>query len=247
MPRYVRDPQLRDFQAKLRQEAKRIGQLAQGLGYVVYAIRDPTRMDERRHHEQGPPIYVGQSKQIAVRANDHLRDGGEGYASSRCKAGLLKRIMKQWRVPKFEILDSAPTHVTSLIAETVWARRFVWLGYELANKWPEHRTKEPPRGLLSVPEKRLWNLTVAEAIEDEVALHLECRACTIRKAVDLLHLRPETPLRSLRSLKLTCAVCGHSLLRIRRPNPVAWRWDTYQPKRMISSSGRDNEVRNVAD
>lgn len=234
MRRYVRDPQLRDFQARVRQEVKRIGELADGLGYVVYAIRDPTQIDKRRHHEHGPPIYVGQSKQITVRANDHMRDGGETYDSSRCKAGLLKRVMTRWRVPRFEILDTAPTHVTSLIAETVWARRFAWLGYDLANKWPEHRTKEPPRGLLSVPEKRLWNLTAGEAIQDQVSVHLECQACAIRREVNLLELRPETPLRSLRSLQLTCPVCGDSLLRIHRPDAVRWRWAAYHPRPMLS-------------
>lgn len=232
MRRYVRDPQLRDFQEKVRHEVKRIGALAENLGYVIYAIRDPTQMDRRQKHEHGPPIYVGQSKQMAVRANDHMRDGGESYASTRCKAGLLKNVMRQWRVPRFEILDNAPTHLTSLIAETIWARRFMWLGYDLANKWTEHRTREPPQGLLSVPEKRLWNLTVGEAIEDEVSVHIECRACELQNEINLEGLRPETSLRSLRSLKLACPKCGTSLLRIRRPDSATWRWASYLPKPM---------------
>lgn len=47
-------------------------------------------------------------------------------------------------VPKFEILDTAPAHLTSLIAETAWARGFVWLGYELANRWAEHQSRGAP-------------------------------------------------------------------------------------------------------
>ena len=234
MRRYVRDPRLREFQEKVREEVQRIGKLADGPGYVVYAIRDPTRIDDRRRHEHGPPIYVGQSKQIAVRANAHMRDGGESYASSRCKAGLLKGVMKQWCVPWFEILDTAPTHLTSLIAETVWARRFVWLGYELANKWPEHRTKEVPRGLFSVPPKRLWSLTVGEAIEDQVSVRLVCQPCSHRQEIDLQGLRPETPLRNLRTLKLICPTCGSPLLRIARPDTDTWRWASYQPQPMPS-------------
>lgn len=237
MRRYIRDPQLRDFQEKLRKEAKRIGAVAEAAPYVVYAIRDPTEVDDRRQHEHGPPIYVGQTKQMVNRANSHMRDGGEGYASSRCKAGILKSIMEKWRVPKFEILDTAPTHLTSLIAETTWARRFVWLGYELANKWPEHRSSEPPRGLLSVPEKRLWSLTAAEAIEDEVSLLLECQNCDVRQEIDLGALRPDTALRNLRSLKLSCSSCGTSLLRISRPELGSWRWASYQPKSMTRLPG----------
>lgn len=232
MRRYVRDPQLRDFQEKLRKEVKRIGVVAEAAPYVIYAIRDPTKVDDRRHHEHGPPIYVGQTKQIIDRANSHMRDGGEAYASSRCKAGILKSIMEKWRVPRFDILDTAPTHLTSLIAETTWARRFVWLGYELANKWAEHKSSEPPKGLLSVPEKRLWSLTAAEAIEDEVSLHLECRHCDVRQTIDLAGLRADTPLRYLRSLKLPCPGCGASLLRISRPDLATWRWASYQPKPM---------------
>lgn len=181
---------------------------------------------------RAPSATKGASE--SIRANAHMRHGGESYASSRCKAGLLKSIMDRWRVPKFEILDTAPTHLTSLISETLWARRFVWLGYELANKWPEHRTAAPPRGLLSVPEKRLWNLTAAEAIEDEVSLRLECLACDLHQAVELPSLRPETPLRRLRSLRLACPSCGAALLRINRPEMATWRWGSYQPKPMSS-------------
>ncbi len=232
MRRYVRDPQLREYQEKLREEVRRISAVAEGAAYVIYAIRDPTKVDQRRHHEDGPPVYVGQTKQIATRANDHMRDGGESYASTRCKAGMLKSIMKKWRVPKFDILDTAPTHLTCLIAETTWARRFAWLGYELANKWPEHRTSEPPKGLHSVPTVRLWNLTTREAIQDEVSVHLECRPCGMRQGIDLEGLRDDTPLRSLRSLRLTCSACGGPLLRITPPEPSTWRWASYEPAPM---------------
>jgi len=232
MPRYVRDPRLRAFQEKIRAEVKRIADSAADAPYVIYAIRDPTRPDVRRRHQYGPPIYVGQTKQIGVRADDHMRDGGAAYASSRCKAGLLKGIMRKWRVPRFEILDTAPTHLTSLIAETTWARRFVWLGYELANKWLEHRTCEAPEGLASVPTQRFWSLTAEEAIQDEVDLRLECRGCDLRRVIELDGLRPETPLRNLRSLRLCCPVCGASLLRLERPEPTHWRWAHYRPKPM---------------
>lgn len=229
MRRYVRDPRLREFHEKIRDEVRQVSAVAGDGAYVIYAIRDPTNVDLRRNHKDGPPIYVGQTREIANRANSHMRDGGESYASNRCKAGILKSIMTKWRVPKFDVLDTAPTHLTSLIAETTWARRFVWLGYELANKWSEHTTSEPPQGLLSVPMKRLWSLTVREAIQDEVSVRLECRPCGLNQPLDLAALRDEAPLRSLRSLRLTCSACGTNLLRITPPDPSSWRWAAYAP------------------
>lgn len=167
---YARDPKLREFQARVAAEVRRIGELARGRGYVIYVIRDPTEQDRVRGHADGAPVYVGQSKQMNVRANDHMRDAGAGSIDQGWKTGRVKQTMKKWVVPKFEILDQAPTHLTSLIAETICARRFVWLGYELANRWPEHQSRERPNGLASVPPERLWDFTTAEALEDEVRL-----------------------------------------------------------------------------
>jgi hypothetical protein len=232
MARYVRDPQLRQFQEAIRAEVARVGDLAPDTGFVIYAIRDPTKVDARWGHEDGPPIYVGQTRQLRVRADDHMRDGGESYASSRCKAGMLKGIMTQWRVPKFEILDTAPTHLTSLIAETVWARRFNWLGYELTNKWPEHRSAEPPQGLQSIPRERFAYLTVSDAQQDEVAVVLECRKCDLHRSVNLDTLQANPRLSSLRSLKLRCPDCGGSLVRIVPPDPASWQWRDYRPRPM---------------
>jgi hypothetical protein len=236
--RYTRDPQLREFQAGIRAEVDRITSLAPTDGYVIYAIRDPTKTDVIRAHPDGPPVYVGQTGELRTRADNHMRDGGGGSTDSGCKTGRLKQIIDQWRVPKFEILDTAPTHLTSLIAETVWARRFVWLGYELANRWAEHRTKERPDGLASVPPERLWDFTAANALEDEVRLTLECRACDVQGDVDLSKRAPTVLLKSVRSLKLECGLCGGSLLMdAKRPEPATWRWRDYQPAPMPPRNG----------
>jgi hypothetical protein len=232
MARYIRDPQLRDFQLRVKAEIERIGKLADGLAYVVYAIRDPTVPDHHRHHPDGPPIYIGQSKQLWIRADDHMKDGGSGTHGGRLKAGRLHRIMKGFVVPKFQIIDEAPTHLTSLIAETVWARRYCWHGYELANQWAEHRSKEAPNGLDSVPTMRLWNLTVVDAIEDEISLALRCKGCGIHQPVQLEALAPETRLSQLRTLQMKCPGCSGALLQIERPNPATWKWRSYLPRPM---------------
>lgn len=133
-------------------------------------------------------------------------------------------------VPVFRIVDAAPSHLTSLIAETVWARRYVWLGYELANQWPEHRSRERPQGLASVPSKRLRRLTVAEAIEDEVTVELSCRTCDVSGAVNLATLEPFAKLGSMVATK--CGRCGGLFVRLRKPHPATWRWAPYAPPPM---------------
>jgi hypothetical protein len=230
--RYTRDPRLRAFQAQIRAEVDRIGSLAAGQGYVVYVIHDPSLKDNRGRFTHGPPVYVGESKQLRVRANDHMRDGGGGSTDTGIKTGRLKQIIGKWVVPRFEIVDSAPTHLTALIAETVWARRYVWLGYDLANGWPEHRTRERPHGLASVPLGRVWDFTVAEALEDEVGLSLRCEKCGVSAPVPLDTIEPQTKLSALKSLKLTCKSCDAPLLRIDLPDPTSWRWASYQTRSM---------------
>lgn len=237
MARYARDPEVRELQAKIRAEVRRIAALAKD-GYVIYAVRDPTLIDVIRGHPDGPAVYVGQTRELRTRADNHMRDGGGGSMDSGCKTGRLKQIIDQWRVPKFEILDTAPTHLTSLIAETVWARRYVWLGYELANRWAEHRTKERPAGLASVPPERLWDFTAANALEDEVRLTLKCRPGDVQDDVDLSKRAPTVLLKSVRSLKLECGLCGGPLLvDAKRPEPTTWRWRHYQAARMAPRSG----------
>ena len=242
--RYTRDPKLREFQGQVAAEARRIGELARGRGYVIYAIRDPSHPDRIRHHPDGPPVYVGQTKQLHVRANDHMRDAGGGSIDQGWKTGRLKQIMKKWVVPKFEILDEAPTHLTSLIAETVWARRFMWLGYQLANRWPEHQSKERPNGLASVPLERLWEFTTAEAIEDEVRLVLGCRRCALEEDVPLSGKDPNAKLNAARGLVLKCGGCGERLsIDVRMPDAATWRWRSYEPAPMRP---RDATIRSCA-
>lgn len=235
MSRYPRDPRLREFHAKIKLEIKRISDLAKGRRFVIYAIRDPSQTDHRRSHPDGPPMYVGLSKQLHIRADDHMKDGGRGTNGGRLKAGHLHRIMKKFIVPKFQILDEAPTLLTAHIAETVWARRYCWLGYELANGWPEHQSKDTPKGIESLPLKRLWEFTVLEAIEDGVTLVLECAQCDVSQNVDLETLNPAVKLNLIGKLQLTCTCCGkQQRLRPLRPSPESGRWASYTPRTMTA-------------
>lgn len=190
MARWIRDPRLRAFQAEVRDEVERAAILAAASPYAVYIILDPSRNDPLGRHPEGTPVYVGQTKDLRDRADSHMRDGGGGTGDSSIKAGRLREMMDQFLVPVFRAVDAAPSHLTSLIAETVWARRYVWLGYDLANQWPEHRSKERPEGLASIPPKRLRRLTVQEAIEDEVTVELSCRPCGVSGSINLTTLEP---------------------------------------------------------
>jgi hypothetical protein len=230
MARWIRDPRLRAFQAEIRNEIRRAAALAEGSPYVVYIILDPSRSDPLGRHPEGSPLYVGQSKDLRDRADSHMRDGGGGTGDSSIKAGRLKELMDRFEVPVFRIVDTAPTHLTSLIAETVWARRYVWLGYELANQWPEHRSRERPRGLSSIPPKRLRRLTVAEALDDEVTIELNCRTCGMSGVIDLTRIEPFAKLGSMAGTK--CERCGGLFVRLRKPDPATWRWASYEPSPM---------------
>jgi hypothetical protein len=230
MARWIRDPKLRAFQADVRKEIERAAALAEGSPYAVYIILDPSRSDPLGRHPEGTPFYVGQSKDLRDRADSHMKDGGGGTGDSSIKADRLKELMDRFVVPVFRIVDTAPTHLTSLIAETVWARRYVWLDYELANQWPEHRSRERPEGLMSIPPKRLRRLTVAEAIEDEVTVELNCRTCDVAGVIDLSRLEPLSKLGSIAAMK--CGACGGLCVRLRKADPATWRWASYVPSPM---------------
>lgn len=232
MRRYTHDPRLRAFQEKIRAEVERVAEIAKDRGRVVYAIHDPTLTDPRGWYEYGPPIYVGESKQIRIRANDHMKDGGGGSTQQGIKAGRLRQILRKWVVPRFEIIDYAPSKLTALISETTWARRFRWLGYELANQWPEHQSRERPQGLDSVSLERLSDFTLADAINDEITAWLGCDYCGYGVPLPLQNLQPQVRLGMLRSLNLRCGECGRPTISFAKPAHANWRWSSYTPGKM---------------
>ena len=173
------------------------GQVTKQEMLYDYAIRDPSQVDHRGHPD-GPRFYVGQSKQLGLRADANMKEGGRATSGGSQKASRIYKIMKQGLLPKFEILESTPTHLRSLISETLWARRSNWLGYNLENKWAEHQGAEAPNGLRSVPRERTLEFTVAEALEDGLSVMLRCKPCGLHANVHLERLRPEVLLKHIR-------------------------------------------------
>jgi hypothetical protein len=215
------DPEMRAFHLAIKAEVKRIGDLARGRGYVTYTIRDP-RLSDRFNHPDGPRIYVGESKQMWIRANDHLTEGGRATTGSedKCKATRIYAILKDRVVPKFEILGDAPTKLASLISETLWARRSVYQGYQLANGWPEHQSKEAPNGIHSVPRERYLEFTVAEAHEDGVRVEVRCASCGYAEALDLAkELLPFSPTKKLSTIRkqIRCTRCDNEIINVLPP------------------------------
>lgn len=221
MGRLPADPKLRALHLAIKAEVKRVTELARGYRYVTYAIRDPRLIDPRGHPD-GPRIYVGETRQIWIRANDHLADGGRATTGDegRCKATRIYAILRDYVVPKFEILGDAPTKLASLISETLWARRSVYLGYKLANGWKEHQSKEAPDGIRTVPSERYLEFTVAEAHEDGVRVQIRCETCGYAHDLNLEErLLPYSPTKRLSTIRkqTLCTVCGHHIIRVLPP------------------------------
>lgn len=168
-----------------------------------------------------PRIYVGETKQIWIRANDHMEDGGRATVGDegRCKATRIHAILKDYVVPKFEILGDAPTKLASLISETLWARRSVYLGYQLANGWEEHQSKEAPDGIRSVPLKRYLEFTAAEALEDGVRVEVRCAPCGYSHDYDLEGASPTKKLSTVRK-NVRCPKCGGPIVHVLPP--ISW-------------------------
>lgn len=218
MARLPSDPKLRALHLAIKEEVRRVSGLTREMTYVTYAIRDPSEIDHRGHPD-GPRIYVGQSKQMHIRANDHMKEGGRATVGAKCKAREIYRILEKGVVPKFEVLENTETLLASLISETLWARRSVWLGYKLANQWREHRSREKPEGVKSVPSERYLEFTVAEAALDGVRVNLNCTSCGYDKPLDLETLEPQKRLGTIRKSS-KCPSCGSANITVRPP--VFW-------------------------
>ncbi|MFD1626638.1 hypothetical protein [Azospirillum griseum] len=205
-------PEALPLQEKIERRLTDLAAAGQGSPYWVYVIRVPTTGD-RHDWTTGDPLYVGQTENVARRARQHLRAGGE--ASERGASALyrhLHRIMADGAVPVFELVEPAGTRLAALAAETRWALR---LGrhFGLYNDWPEHRGKSngPLFGASGVPVFRVWTLSVEEAEADDITLNIQCPQCRLRLDLPYSALRRVcsvgTSLLNLRHA-VTCPGCG---------------------------------------
>lgn len=96
--------------------------------YVVYLIVDP---------QDNKPFYVGQTGDMERRKATHLR---RGRHQSHLRVGIrLAEILARGEDPIFKVVQNCATEEESLIAESEWVKRCSQRGYDLCNRWKEHR------------------------------------------------------------------------------------------------------------
>ena len=89
--------------------------------YVVYRIVDP---------RDGKPFYVGQTSDAQMRWLDHL----ERERPLTRRRRRIKAILAEGLVPVFEVVAEAGTRDEALAKELETLKRYVEVGYEMANR-----------------------------------------------------------------------------------------------------------------
>lgn len=188
-----------------------------GAAFWVYAIRDPST---------GDPFYVGQTKDPARQARQHIVAAGSAarQPSHGCRA-RLRAILGQGRVPVFKLVEGTATRLTAFAAEARWMRRFRAEGFNVEAPKVGHGQDGGGAsgfGGTGVPLVRVWDLTLREAMEDRVGMRIACRACGTEVDVPLhraiAQSSPGVALRAMRKA-LCCPGCGAGrVLRLTPPS-----------------------------
>lgn len=194
--RYFRDAA---FRASI-DEQLRLGEVATQEGtWTTYAIHDPTRTDHLEGRADGLIIYVGQSKQFAQRIRSRFASAGTATLLSRNATDqACYVIMNQGLAPRFTVLERTRSALDSLVSETNWARRLTNRGYPLLNRWAEHRDGGSDVGRGDVPHKRIWLLTVEDAIGSEIKVYARDALTRQKLTLDLATFPSQTRLYEIR-------------------------------------------------
>jgi hypothetical protein len=152
-------------------EAQRDGQ------WITYLIRDPRYPDKRGN--AGTPIYVGQTNDFPGRVLSRFMKCEKEAAAkgTDCIERRIADLLHAGVVATYQVLEYQPTHLTSLISETNWARKCWNAGYELANRAELQNGGGPPIGRSDAPRSWLLKLSLAEAIADDIRVSISCGAC----------------------------------------------------------------------
>ena len=143
-----------------------------GTDYVTYAIIERIRAVGQSDRQL--PFYVGQTSNLARRARQHFKAGGQPTKDSVSVYGRMYRIMQSFQMPQFEILERKATLAASLLSESMWVQRMRAQGHAVTNQWAEH---QPGKFKGSVPAKRLWGCTLRQALIDNLQLSISCQQC----------------------------------------------------------------------
>ena len=117
-------------------------------------------------------------------------------------------------VASYQVLEYQPTHLTSLISETNWARKCWNAGYRLANRAELQNAGGPPINRRDAPASWLLKFSVPEALADDVRVSISCGACSEVLPVPLLQIpelaKPATTIGQLAKIwrSEACTFCG---------------------------------------
>lgn len=186
MPRYQADPERRRIAGLIQAEIEKARLAEKEGGWITYLIRDP-RYPDKLGNATGTPIYVGQSKEFGKRVKSRF-DKCEKAATVKDNVDRrVADILHAGHVARYEILERAPTRLTSLISETNWARRCVRRGYKIANLLALQRVAGPDISRSDIPATWIWSFLLGEAVEDQIALSLDCAQCGLKLPLPLDH------------------------------------------------------------
>jgi hypothetical protein len=177
VPRYQSDPVRRAVLDQIMAETARVKEAQRDGEWITYLIRDPRYPDKRGN--TGTPIYVGQTNDFPERVLSRFMKCEKEAAQkgSDCIERRVVDLLHLNIVATYQVLDYQPTHLTSLISETNWARKCWNAGYAIANRAELQDAGGPPIGRADALRSWLLKFSVAEALSDDIRVSISCAAC----------------------------------------------------------------------
>ena len=214
MPRYQSDPARKAVLDAIMPETARAKDAQVDGQWVTYLIRDPRYPDQRGN--PGTPIYVGQTNDFPGRVLSRFMKCEKEAAEkgNDCIERRVADLLHVNIVATYQVLEYQPTHLSSLISETNWARRCWNAGYDLANRAELQNTGGPPISRADALRSWLLKFTLAEAIADDVRISIQCGGCSQALAVPLAEIpqlsKPATTIGQLGKVwrAAQCTFCG---------------------------------------
>lgn len=166
--RYYQDPR---FRAAIDEQFAKADAVVQTGTWVIYAIHDPSQVDEIGNEKDGPIIYVGLTKRFRKRIRQRMT--AAGTATTRPTdyvEGMCYDLMRRGYVPRFSIRARASSALDGLVAETNTANAALAVGYRVLNRLAEQKTGGPALTRSQIPHTWLWPMTVFDAIGSGIEL-----------------------------------------------------------------------------
>lgn len=181
--------------------------------YAIYAILDPSRSDPHDVYN-GTPIYVGQTQDLTERGAQHLWYGKHRSQSRVSKA--IANMLEDRIFPTFVAIDAADSRLEALVKETLWAQRMHIAGYLLCNMATDQSRLLTLREMRRACQRKVWELTVAEASQSPVRLLFRCRGCGYVHNVNLRGFANDVTGRSkllakFKTMRPQCPSCGRTM------------------------------------